>query len=91
MWGVSFNALESWLFVCCTKIYNGKIESYAIVKQVHTLSYVLFQVHMIITDNHIHYNVCLIMLITLSIFSVISCKALENVFAPAHRKDMESI
>ena len=25
MWGISFNALESWLFVCCSKIYQGKI------------------------------------------------------------------
>lgn len=54
LWGVALYFLEGWIFVCCTKVYDGKIEGYAIVKQLHTGSFILFQIYMIISKQEIN-------------------------------------
>ncbi len=51
----------------------GKIETFAISKQIHTLSFVAFQVYAIAVDNSINSVGLLIVEIVLAILSILSC------------------
>ena len=71
LWGLSLYFLEGWIFVCCTKVYHGHIETYAIAKQMHTSSFILFQVYQVIFRNHDVVNQTILLLLVLSIFSAL--------------------
>jgi predicted MFS family arabinose efflux permease len=51
LWGITLFFLEGWLFVCCVRLFNGAIESFAVVKQMHTLSFIIFQVYSLLSGQ----------------------------------------
>ena len=50
-WGVEKYFIEGWLYITCAHYYLGKLESFAILKQFHSLSFVIFQIILIINQN----------------------------------------
>ncbi len=55
LWGISLFFLEGWLFVCCVRLYRGIIESFAVVKQMHTLSFILFQIYSLLSGQKVNF------------------------------------
>lgn len=53
------------------------METFAVVKQVHTLSFILFQVARIIFDSHINTSLFQIVLIVLSIAAIYCCMKMQ--------------
>lgn len=53
------------------------METFAVVKQVHTLSFILFQVARIIFNSHINTSVFQIVLIALSIAAIYCCMRMQ--------------
>ena len=41
--------MQGWLYVACCRNYNGKLESYANMKQMHSLSFCIYQLIVIST------------------------------------------
>jgi hypothetical protein len=54
LWGLALYFLEGWIFVCCSKIYGGRIEAFAIQKQMHTVSFIIFQFYYIFVNDSIN-------------------------------------
>lgn len=54
------------------------METFAVVKQVHTLSFILFQVTRIIFNSHINTSIFQIVLIALSIAAIYSCMRMQT-------------
>jgi predicted MFS family arabinose efflux permease len=86
LWGVCVYFLEGWIFVCCAKVYEGRIETFAIVKQVHSISFIIFQIYMIIVSNQINSVAYLLALIILSLIALISSKQMQEI-APLDKHD----
>lgn len=42
IWGFQFCYIFSALMVCCSKLYNGAAEAFAVVSQFHCLSFLLY-------------------------------------------------
>lgn len=49
LWGLSRQFIEGWLYVACSRNYNGRLESYANMKQLHSLSFCLYMWILILT------------------------------------------
>lgn len=47
-WGFGWHYLDGWLWVSCSKVFGGKLEAFALNKFVHSFSFVLYQVALII-------------------------------------------
>lgn len=77
MWGVSKYFLEGWIFVCCSKVYNGKTEAFAIAKQLHSFSFIIFLIYMIITNSNIYFTGFVTFLILLTIICILCCRNLK--------------
>lgn len=50
LWGVARQFMEGWLYVACSRNYNGTLESYANMKQLHSFSFCIYQLIAIITN-----------------------------------------
>lgn len=48
-WGFQFTFFESYLLVCCSRFYDGSKESFAIVKQIHCLSFIVYEINSLLT------------------------------------------
>jgi predicted MFS family arabinose efflux permease len=73
-WGYLLYFLEGWISVACAKLFNGDLESFAIQKQLHSLSFIFYQIYFIISDGKItiYYSFYIIMLLSIiSYFSLI--------------------
>lgn len=43
MWGFGWHYMDGWMWVTCSKTFHGKLESFALHKFFHSLSYMLYQ------------------------------------------------
>ena len=50
-WGFQIVFEQSYVLVCCSKMYEGSKQSFAIVKQVHSLSFIIYEVISLATHN----------------------------------------
>ena len=73
LWGITLYALEGWLFVCCVKLFSGSMESFATVKQVHTLSFIIFQVYSLLSGQKVDFYLTITILLGITIFQLIVC------------------
>ena len=56
LWGIELYYLEGWLLVACSRCFNGDLESFAIVKQFHSIFFISFQIFlMIVTEPNLNY------------------------------------
>ena len=51
LWGLEVYYVEGWLYVACSDIYKGDLESFAIVKQFHSIFFILFQIVLMCVKN----------------------------------------
>lgn len=49
--GIQAAAVEACLLVMCSRVYGGASETFAVNKQLQGLSFVVFEVVMILTSN----------------------------------------
>lgn len=54
LWGISLFFLEGWLFVACVRLFKGMIESFAVVKQMHTISFIIYQLYSLLSDQNVN-------------------------------------
>ena len=68
IWGFNLYFLEAVLMVACSRIYGGAPETFAIVKQFHSFSFVIYEIVNIPTHNElpVHYIMGVIVLFFLA-------------------------
>ena len=52
-WGIAMTSLSACLMVICSRLYEGHPESFAVVKQLHSFAFVIFEVLTIITNSKV--------------------------------------
>lgn len=52
-WGYSLFYIESWMYIVCSRHYQGKAEAYSVNKQLHSLFYLIAQIAIFATDNQL--------------------------------------
>lgn len=65
-WGLSRQSMEGWLYVACSRNYNGRLESYANMKQLHSLSFCLYMGVLVVTKLQVEIKYILLFFILLS-------------------------
>lgn len=50
-WGFTWHYLDGWLWVACGKIFDGKLESFALNKFLHSMSFVIYQFCLLFYGN----------------------------------------
>lgn len=73
LWGISLFFLEGWLFVACVRLFRGIIESFAVVKQMHTISFIVFQVYSLLSGQKINFFWTIVVILTLTTLCLILC------------------
>lgn len=66
-WGFTLYFLSANLMVICSRLYNGKPESFAITKQFHCFSFVIYQLVSLATENSLPVLYIMLVLIFLSL------------------------
>ena len=51
MWGFALFYVQGWMYIACSRQYEGKTEAFSINKQLHSLFYLCFQIAVFSTDN----------------------------------------
>jgi len=81
VWGFGWHYMDGWLWVTCSKIFEGKLEAFALNKFIHSMSFVIYQVALIIygSDNSLQFiEYFFFFLIVVMIFSLICIIREEN-------------
>ena len=52
-WGAVTHYIQANEFLLCSKIYKGRTESYAIVRQFHSVSLIFYEIFAIVTKNSV--------------------------------------
>jgi hypothetical protein len=42
------------MFVACVRIFKGAIESFAVVKQIHTISFIIYQLYSLLSGQKVN-------------------------------------
>lgn len=73
IWGFDLYFLEAGLMVACSRIYGGVPESFAIVKQFHSLAFVIYELVSIPTNNSLpvdYIMIGIVIFVVPAIFSI---------------------
>lgn len=66
-WGFMHSYLENWVIVCCSRNYKGKLESFSINKQFHSLTVCVYQLIVIFGTQDLR------LILTMMTFLTIVC------------------
>lgn len=66
-WGIVLYYLSANLMVICSRLYKGNPESFALTKQFHCFSFVIYQIVAMVTNNSlpVHYIMCFLLLLVI--------------------------
>ena len=53
--------------MCCVKLFNGAIESFAVVKQLHTISFIVFQVYSLLRGQKVDFFLTITVILGLTL------------------------
>jgi predicted MFS family arabinose efflux permease len=53
LWGFSLFYIEGWMYVTCSRNYQGRAEAFSVNKQLHSWFYLFFQVAVFATGNRL--------------------------------------
>jgi hypothetical protein len=53
LWGSSYYFFEGWIYVAILKLFGGRLEAFSINKQLHCVSFAIFQTIVLVTNNEI--------------------------------------
>lgn len=67
LWGIMHSYLENWVIVCCSRNYKGRLESFTINKQFHSVTLCAYQLIVIFGTQN------LALILTLMTFLTILC------------------
>lgn len=67
MWGFVLYFISATLMVICSRLYGGKPESFALTKQFHCFSFVIYEVVAMTTNNSIPVPYLMFALLALAI------------------------
>ena len=91
LWGYVFYYVQANEMVLCSKFFKGKTESFAVIKQSHSASLVLYEVLGMLTDNSIEIKYLMTGLIVVWIFCMLLLRKLkeekEEILTPLNEED----
>jgi predicted MFS family arabinose efflux permease len=75
-WGYSLFYIESWMYIVCSRHYQGKAEAYSVNKQLHSLFYLIAQIAIFLTDNNLPLTVIVAVLAVLAVPALVMIRKL---------------
>ena len=79
IWGFVTNYVQSNELVICSKLYEGKTESYGIVRQFHSVSLISYEIFAIFTKNSVELKYIMLVLFFFGFPALYLLKGIESV------------